>query len=115
MHILHLKIGIKVRADGQAPAVLLGDDDREGFLPDLGVVLRLLALLGEALGPDELRVREGGRPFGQEDVVLDVGRDEVADVAAEGGDLGLCGFGEGYGGEDGEGTRGEADWGWLAD
>jgi hypothetical protein len=34
-------------------------------------------------------------------VVLDVRGDEVADVAAEGGDLGLGGFGEGNGGEDG--------------
>ena len=34
-------------------------------------------------------------------MVLDVGGDEVADVAAEGGDLGLGGFGERDGGEDG--------------
>jgi len=69
-----------------------------------------LALLGQALGADQLGVGVGGSPFREEDVVLDVGGYEVAHVAAEGGHLGLGGFCEGDGGEDGERSRGEADW-----
>ena len=41
--------------------------------------------------------------------MLDVGGDQVAYVAAEGGDLGRGGGGVRDGGEDGEGARGEAD------
>ncbi len=68
------------------------------------------ALLGEAIDAEEFRIRVGGRPFGEEDVVFEIEGGEVADVVAEGVDGGADVGGEGDGGEDGEGAGLEADW-----
>ena len=43
--------------------------------------------------------------------MLNVGRDNVPQVVAEGHQLGLDLGGQGDGREDGEGARGETDWG----
>lgn len=75
-----------------------------------GRLVRLGALLGQAVDAEEFRVRVGGRPFGEEDVVFEIEGGEVADVVAEGVDGGADVGGEGDGGEDGEGAGLEADW-----
>jgi hypothetical protein len=72
--------------------------------------VRFGALLGEAIDAEEFRIRVGGRPFGEEDVVFEIEGGEVADVVAEGVDGGADVGGEGDGGEDGEGAGLEADW-----
>ncbi len=46
----------------------------------------LLSLFGQAFRPDEFGVGEGGRPLCKEDVVFEVRRNEVSDLAAEGGE-----------------------------
>lgn len=43
-------------------------------------------------------------------MVLDVEGDDVADLVAEGFDFGFGFWGEGYGGEDGQGAGCEFDW-----
>lgn len=50
--------------------------------------MRFGALLGEAIDAEEFRIRVGGRPFGEEDVVFEIEGGEVADVVAEGVDGG---------------------------
>jgi len=50
--------------------------------------VRCGALLGEAIDAEEFRIRVGGRPFGEEDVVFEIEGGEVADVVAEGVDGG---------------------------
>jgi hypothetical protein len=66
----------------------------------LGVGGVLGALLGEALGPDDDGLREGLGPGADEDVVLDVRRDDVFQVIALLLELGLDFGCQGYGRED---------------
>lgn len=107
------KVGVELGVDRRGQLVGLGrEDDGEGLAADLGVApgRGLGALLGQALGPDELGLGVQLRPLAEEDVVLNVGRDNVLDGAAQLGELGLDVVGEGDGREDGQGARGEFDW-----
>ena len=79
--ILVLKVRVKLRTDG---GLLLSsglEDDGEGFLANPGVVGDLGALLWETFGADDLGPRESLGPVGNEDVVLDVGGDDVGYLA----------------------------------
>lgn len=108
VHQLHLEVGRELVADGRRVRVGGVVEEVELLLADQRVRHRLPPL-GETLGADELGGRVFGLPGGQEDVVLEIAGDEVADVAAQLGDLGLHLVGQGDGGEDGEGTGGKLD------
>lgn len=57
------------------------------------------ALLTETFGSDDFRVGVCSFPRAELHVVLNIGGDDVAHVAAEGGDCGFGFGGERYGGE----------------
>ena len=96
VHIFHLKFTIELFADLDGGFCGFGEDGREGEYGD-GLVFGVqgCALLGEPFGRDEVRVGEGGRPGGEEDVVLEVRGGDVGDFAAEGGECALDGGCEG--------------------
>lgn len=101
---LILEVPIELLGHADAPAVRRRDDGVEGHLlavgRGLGVGGVLGALLGEALGPDDDGLREGLGPGADEDVVLDVRRDDVFQVIALLLELGLDFGCQGYGRED---------------
>jgi len=115
---LVLEVPVELLGYANAPAVLRREDGVEGDLLAVGgrrgIVGALGALLGEALGADDDGLGEGLGPGADEDVVLDVGRDDVFQVVALLLELGLHFGCQSYGREDGEGTGGEADWVMLA-
>lgn len=106
---LDLEVGGELVADGGRVRVGLVVQEVEVLLADHRVV-HLLPALGQALGADQLGRRVLGLPLRDEDVVLEIAGDDVADSAAELGDLGLDLVGEGDGGEDGESTGRELDY-----
>lgn len=101
--VLVLKVGVEVVADARLALVGLCEDDGEGLVADLGVVL-LGSLLRQALGPDELGLGVLLCPLGDEDVVLEVQGDNVAHVAAQLGHLCLDGVCERDGRKDSQST-----------
>lgn len=96
----HLELGL----------VLLGEDRLEMYVGDVLVIFRLLgALLREAFRSDEMRVGIGLVPFGEEDVVLEIGGGHVRDAVSESLEFARDGGREGDWGEDGELTGCETD------
>lgn len=114
--VLVVKVGVELVADLDAALVGLGEDDGEGVVADLGVLVLLGALLDETVGADDLGAGVLLGPFRDEDVVLEIKGDDVGHLAAQLGHLGFGLFCEGDGREDGEVARGKFDWGesWLA-
>lgn len=104
-HILNLEFIIERVVDVQT-AVLRGEDVREG---DLGVRWVLGALLGQSFHANDFGIGEGFGPFCEEDVVLEVRRDQVLHVAAEVVDCAADARREGGGREGGEGFVLELD------
>ena len=108
--VLVVELGVELGADVQVALVGGGEDVAELGAFGLGV---RFSLLGQAVHANHLGLRVFLRPGLEEDVVLEVGGDDVLD-GAEGGDFGLDFGGEGDGGEDGEGAGGELDEGGAA-
>ena len=106
---LNLEVGGELVADGVRVRVRLVVEEVKLLLADHGVVGDGLAPLGKTLGTDQLGGGVLGLPLCEEDVVLEVTGDEVADVAAELSDLGLHLVGQSDRGEDGESTRSQLD------
>jgi hypothetical protein len=101
--VLVVKVGIKLWADANVALALLAEDDGELLATNLGVLDRLFgAFLGETLGANDFGIGILLGPFSDEDVVLKIKGDNVSQVAAEFGDLGLGLFCEGDRREDGE-------------
>ena len=89
---LIVEIAIELLAHADVFFSCLGEDGADGHVGyGLFGCGKLGALLGQPFGRDDLCVGEGGGPAGEEDVVLEVGRGDVADFAAEGGELLLDG------------------------
>lgn len=87
--VLVVEVGVEFRIDLEVVLVLGREDVLEAGARGFGA---LGAFFGEAVGTQELGGGEGGGPLGEEDVVFEVGRDEVFDGAGEGGE-GLLDFG----------------------
>jgi len=83
--ILDLELAVKLLIDFQIPLVLLRPDMREFRACCL---LALLTLLRQAVDAEQLGGGVGGRPVGEEDVVLEIEGGEVADVVTKGFDGG---------------------------
>lgn len=107
--ILVVKVGVELWADLDVALPLLLEDDGEWVVVDVGITRLLGTLFREALGADELGTRIPLGPFRHEDVVLKVGRHNVAHLAAELSDLGACVFREGDRRKDGQLARGKPD------
>ena len=98
VQVFVVEIGVEIGVHFEVVFVLGREDVLEVRARAL---LALLALLRQAFGPEQFGGWEGRGPLGDEDVVFEVGRDEVADRAAEGGE-GVVDFGrQGCRGEDG--------------
>ena len=108
--VLVVELGVELGADVQVALVRGREDVAE--LGAFGLRVRF-SLLRQAVHADHLGLRVFLRPELEEDVVLEIGGDDVLD-GAEGGNFGLDFRGEGDGGEDGEGARGELDKGGAA-
>lgn len=78
--ILDLELAVEVGVDLHIALVLLRPDVCE---LRAGGLVRLGALLGEAVDAEEFGIWVGGGPVGEEDVVLEVEGSQVADVVAE--------------------------------
>ncbi len=101
---LDLEVGGELVADGGGMRVGLVEEEVELLVADHGVVGDRLTPLGKTLGTDQLGGRVLGLPLRQEDVMFEITGNEVTDVAAELGDLGLHLVGQSDGGEDGDGA-----------
>lgn len=102
--VLVLKVVVKLGADGRGALGVGLEDDVKRLLADPGVVLGA-SLLGKAVNTNQHGGGEGSLPLRDEKVVLNVGRDDVAQVVAQGHQLGLDLGGQGNGREDSEGAR----------
>ena len=111
VEVLVVELRVELLADPHVALVARCEDMRE--FETRGSWIRF-ALFRETFGSDDLSRRVLLRPGGQEDVVFEVGRDEVFDLTAHGGDFLLDGRGEGDGGEDGEGAGAKFDHGGAA-
>lgn len=110
LDVLVGEVGVEGLVDLHVQLVLLGEDCVKGHIGDGIVTVGCLgALLGEAFRTNDLGLRESVGPAAEEDVVLDIGRNEVGDGCSWGERLefGSNGRGECDGGEDGEGVVGE--------
>jgi hypothetical protein len=103
-HVLDVELGIKFLGD-LGISLFGGVDGAERRALGLGV---RLSLFGQPFHADDLGLGVGFGPGGEEDVVFDVQGDDVFEGAERGDGL-LDFFGEGSGGEDGEGAGLEAD------
>lgn len=81
--ILVVEVGVEVRVDLEVGLVLGGEDVLEA---GAGGFVALGAFFGQPFGTQEPGGGEGRGPFGEEDVVLEVWRDQVLHLAAEGGE-----------------------------
>ena len=112
-NVLILELGIEGIVDTHVAPIGSCEDGVKFWWRDavngLGVLGHAGALLGEAIDADDLGLGEGARPFGEEDVVLEVGSDNVGDRG--GADSFSNAGGQGDRGEDGTGIVLEADWG----
>ena len=109
---LILDLGVEVRRHSHLALVSGAEDGLEGHVGD-GRVLgaEIGALLGQAVGADEMRFGIRSGPGRDEDVVLEIRRRDVRHLSPEGVDLGAHGGGQGDGGEDEEGAGGKFDCG----
>jgi len=104
VHILILELLVEFSPHLNPLLPFRSEDRGDGNVGDGFVGFRLSGpFLGEAFGSDDVCGGIGVGPGGEEDVVLEVWRDEVGDGGGggEGGDFGADGGGEGDGGEDG--------------
>lgn len=85
-HVLVLEVPIKLLRYPDLPLQLLGKDCREWDLRAVAGAFGVFgcggALLGKPFDTDYLRGGVGACPFADEDVMLDVGRDDVLKVVA---------------------------------
>ena len=84
INILDLEIRMKLLADPQSTFIFLGEDEIEwgGVRVRRGICLPFFV---QALGGEDLGVGECGLPGGEEDVVFEVGGDDVGDFTGAGG------------------------------
>ncbi len=83
VHILIVEVGVEFRVDFEIVFIVFGNDVLEARP---GGFFAPLTLFREAFGAEQFGGGEGRRPLREKDVVLEVGGDEVSDLAAEGGD-----------------------------
>lgn len=84
---LVFEIGVEFSVDLDVFLSFRGEDraeweDGDGFVGSV----EFRALLGEAFGREDFCIGEGGRPGGEEDVVLEIGGCDVGDGTAEFGE-----------------------------
>ncbi len=107
VHVFVFKLVVEFSSDFDILFAFCSEDGRDGDVGNVWVSRGLgSAFFGQSFGRNDVCGGEGVGPSGEEDVVLEVGGDEVGDGirGGESRDLGAYGVCEGDGGEDCQGS-----------